>query len=55
MPQGGLAAHHGVLVGPEPLKASSDEMLEHLLGVLPADTPAEGLALSGQLIELSEC
>jgi len=54
MPQGGLAAHHGVLVGAKPRQTGSDEVLQHLLGLVLGYAPTEGLAAPWQLIVLSQ-
>ena len=54
MPQGGLAAHHRVLVGAKPRQTGGDEMLQHLLGLVLGHAPTERLAIPWQLIALSQ-
>ena len=55
MPQGGLAAHHGVLVGAKSRQTGSDEVLQHLLGLVLGHAPTKCLAFTWQLIALSQC
>ena len=48
MPEGGLAAHHRVLIGAEAGKAGGDEVLQHRQGLVATHRPAEGFQISGQ-------
>ena len=51
MPEGGLAAHHRILIRAEAGKAGGNEVLQHRQGLLAAHRPAEGLQITRQWSE----